>query len=262
VIYNLQPLEKRHALVFYAQIRNTFMLLVDEDNWISLGYRTAANLESQQQLACAYGALVEQCHFDEFWNAMAESRMVELFEKYGLSNRILHMRNFRDFIVIVKKWHQSVWQLKRFTCTSVADPFRAAAVDYGFVNCENARQRIQLPGIYKEYFERGEDEMKLHEACVAGKLASFLKSVLGSLLVPPDILQNGYPRENSRMAGMVTDKVIQCPASALDSVKALPESEGNEIIVISDADDNAMVERIHHRAAFLGAGLRKRYYAG
>lgn len=261
-IVELQPLEKRKALVFYAQICNGFMPDVDEDNWISLGFCTAADPESEQQLASAYGSLIVRCSFDEFWNAMVESRMVELFRKYGLADRILHMRNVKDFMVIVKKWYQSVWELKRFTRMNVADPFRAVVVNYGFTNCVNARQRMQLRKMYHEYFERGEDEMRLHEACVSGKLASFLESVLGSLVVRPGLLRNPYPSENYPLLGMVTDSIIMCPESVLDQVNACERDAGKEVIVIPDAEDEAMIRWIHDRAAFLGTELRKRYYFG
>jgi hypothetical protein len=237
-IVELQPLEKRKAVVFYAKIRNGFMSDVDEDNWISLGFCTAADPESEQRLVFAYGSLVERCQFDEFWNVMVESRMVELFREYGLADRISHMRNFKDFVAIVKKWLQSVWELKRFTRMNVANPFRAVVVDYGFMNCEDARERMQLRSIYQEYIEQGEDEMRLHESCVAGNLGSFLESVLGSLAVRPDLLRNPYPLENYPLMGMVTDSVIMCTDSALDHV-----GDGKEAIVIPHAEDEAIVLR-------------------
>ncbi|KAF1807869.1 hypothetical protein P152DRAFT_485903 [Eremomyces bilateralis CBS 781.70] len=261
-IVELQPLEKRKAFVFYVQIRNGFKPDVDEDNWISLGFCTAADPQSEQRLVSVYGWLVERCPFDEFWNAMVESRMVELFRKYGLADRILHLRNFKNFMAIVKKRHQSVWELKRFTLMNVADPFRAVVVDYGFMNCKDARQRMQLRAIYQEYFERGEDEMRLHEACIAGKLGSFLESVLGSLAVRPDLLRNSYPLENCPLMGMVTDSVIVCPKSVLDQVNAFERGDGEETMVIPDAEDEAMIRCIYDRAAFLGTEVRKRYYSG
>jgi hypothetical protein len=89
-IAKLQPPEKQKALLFYVQIRNGFKPDVDEDNWISLGFCTAADPEPEQRLASAYGSLVERCSFDEFWNAMAESRIVDLFSKYGVADQILH----------------------------------------------------------------------------------------------------------------------------------------------------------------------------
>lgn len=72
-------------------------------------------------------------------------------------------------------------ELKRFTRMNVADPFREIAADDGFVNYEDARQRMHLRGIYHKYFQTGGDEMRLHEACVSGKLGSFLEPVLGCL---------------------------------------------------------------------------------
>ncbi|KAL5088565.1 hypothetical protein Trisim1_006521 [Trichoderma cf. simile WF8] len=263
-LVELQPPEKRQALIFYAQIYNGFMPDVDEDNWISLGFCTATDPDSEQRLASAYRLLVMRCSFDEFWNAMSESRIVELFGRYGLADRISNMRNFKSLMAIVLRRYQSVWELKRFTRMNVVDPFRAVIVDYGFMNCEDARQRMQLRGIYREYFERGEDEMRLHEACIAGELANFLELIFGSLGVPPHLLSNSYPLDNFPLMGMVTDDVIIGPESALDQDRALKGSatEGAEIITIPDADGAVMTRLIHERAAFLGTRLRKRYYSG
>ncbi|KAJ2896266.1 hypothetical protein MKZ38_005720 [Zalerion maritima] len=55
-------------------------------------------------------------------------------------------------MVMAKKWHQSMWELKRFTRMNVADPFRAVVLDYGFMNYKDACQRMQLRRVYQEYF--------------------------------------------------------------------------------------------------------------
>ncbi|KFH44293.1 hypothetical protein ACRE_049300 [Hapsidospora chrysogenum ATCC 11550] len=262
-IVKLQPPEKRKALVFYVQIRNGFKPDVSEDNWISLGFCTVPDSASEQRLAGAYGSLVEQCSFDEFWTSMAESRIVELFSRYGLADQISHMRNFKDFVSIVQKRHQSVWELKRFVLMNEAHPFRAVVVDYGFMHCEDPRQRMHLRAIYQEYFDRGKDEMRLHEACVAGKLVAFLESVFGSLAVAPELLLNPYPLEDHPMMCMVTDRVIMCPQSALDQVRALEGVDETEMVIpVPDAEDEAIVSRLHDSAAFLGTGLRRRDYTG
>lgn len=261
----LQPPEKRMALVFYVQIRNGFKPDVDEDNWINLGFCTAADPESEQQLAHAYGLLVDRCQFDEFWSAMVESRMVDLFRKHRLAYRVSQMRNFTDFMVIVKKRYQSVWELKRYTRMNISDPFRAVMVDYGFMNCENAHQRIQLRELYTEFFGRSEDEMKLHEACVAGRLWGFLESVLGGLSVTQKLLWNPYPLENGILMGMVmTDSVTMCPESMLEQVNAMNRDDGKEVTVVTipDTEDKAMTKCIHDRIAFLGTGLTKRHRLG
>jgi hypothetical protein len=261
-IMELQPPEKQQALVFYVQSYSGFIPNVKEDNWISLGFCTAVNCESEQQLASAYRSLIARCSFDEFWNAMVESKMTKLFRKYRLTNQISQLRNFEDFMNIVKKWHQSVWELKRFTRMNVADPFRAVVVDYGFMNCEDARQRMQLRAVYHEYFGRGEDEIRLHEACISGKLASFLESVLGSVEVRRDLFQNPYPLENCPLMGMVTESVLVQTQSVSDRFSAVQEGDRKEVMIVPDSVDKKLSRWLHNRAAFLGIGLKKRYFSG
>ena len=255
----LRPPEKRYALLFYVQICNGIKPDVDEDNWISLGFCTAPDAVSEDRLCSAYESLVGRCTFNEFWGSMAESAIVELFDKYGLTDIISPMRNFKDFMASVKKWHQSVWELKRFTRMNVSDPFRAVVVDYGFMNCKDAHQRMQLRSMYQEYFERGEDEMRLHEACVAGQLASFLQTVFGGLPVPSEILRNFYPLENCPLMGMVTDSVTVCPESALDQVKASNATRRDKsmIMKIADSEDDALKDFLYRKTSFLGIDLRK-----
>jgi hypothetical protein len=76
--------------------------------------------------------------------------MVGLSSKYGRADRILPMRNFKDFMAIAKKWHQSVWELKRFTRMDATNPVRAVVADHGFMNYEDALQRMQLRGMYQQ----------------------------------------------------------------------------------------------------------------
>lgn len=206
-IIDLQPREKQMAFVFYGQVRNSFLPNVDEDNWVSLGFCTTPGPASTQELASAYRLLISRCLFNEFWRAMVESKVVELFTKYGLAQQISYMRNFKDFMQTVKIKHSSVWELKRFALMDVGIPFKAVVVHYGFKNC-NARQRLELRQLYREYFSQGEDEMKLHEACVAGNLASFLTSIMGNLTVPSELLSNYYPIKDHPLAGMETEYVI------------------------------------------------------
>lgn len=259
----LQPVEKQKALLFYVQIRNGFKPDADEDNWISLGLCTAPDAVSENQLCSAYASLIQHCTYDEFWSCMAKSNIVELFEKYGLAHKTLRMRNFKDHMAHVKKRYPSVWQLKRFTRMQEADPFRAVIVDYGFMNCTDAIQRMQLRQTYQRYFNEKHDEMSLHKACISGELASFLESVLGPFPVPSQLFKNPYPLENLPLSGMVMNSVIVCPESALDQVRDLHAVGGNDsvIVTVPDTEDEDHIRILHERAAFLGTGLRKRCYS-
>lgn len=61
--------------------------------------------------------------------------MLPVFEKYGLGRDISLLRNFKTLLYDIGKWHESVWELKRFTRVSGADPMKAAVLDYGFGHC-------------------------------------------------------------------------------------------------------------------------------
>ncbi|KAJ4129105.1 hypothetical protein NW768_007636 [Fusarium equiseti] len=259
----LQPREKQKALLFYVQIRNGFKPDTDEDNWITLGLCTAPDAASETQLCSAYASLIQHCTYEEFWNCIAKSSIVELFEKYGLTHTISHMRNFKDHMAHVKKWYASVWELKRFTRMQDADPSRAVVVDYGFINCTDASQRMQLRETYQQYFNDGHDEMSLHEVCISGQLATFLELVLGTLSVPSQLLNNPYPLKDYSLMGLVVPSVVVCPESAVDQVRELHAVGENDsvIITIPDTEHEDQIQILQERAAFLGTGLRERYYS-
>ncbi|PWY61897.1 phosphoserine aminotransferase [Aspergillus eucalypticola CBS 122712] len=104
-----KPREKLEAYVFLCQIRNGYIPDADEDDWISLGFCTARNGGETQQVAKLYRELLDTCVFEEFWKAMAESKMVDLFRKYGLGDAIAEMRNFETLLSAVGTWHQSCY---------------------------------------------------------------------------------------------------------------------------------------------------------
>lgn len=266
-LIKLQPPEKRHALLFYAQIRANSKPNVDHDVWIDLGLCTVPDAAPEDQLCVAYRLLIERCTFQEFWSSMRnpnEISTAELFWKYGLEHNVLGARNFLKFMTTPKGWHESVWYLKWFirTKSTVTDPFRAVVVGYGFMNATDEHQQAQLRILYQKYFDRGEDEMKLHEACVTGKLASFLRTVLGGLLVPPELLGNDYPLENCPYAGMVIPGAVVLTAKPLlNQVQATGrEEESGQILAVPD--DSLDPGILQKQAAFLGMGLRRRIYSG
>ncbi|KAL2017235.1 hypothetical protein VTK56DRAFT_2394 [Thermocarpiscus australiensis] len=256
----LMPLQKRQACVFYGQILSGYVPAVDEDNWISLGFCIAPNGQGVTQLADAYSVLVRRCQFEEFWRAMTNSTMTKLFDKYGMGREVAVLRNFKNFMGIVAKWHQSVWELKRFTLTADSRPIRAVEVDYGFMNCQTPRERTLLREMYRDYFAKGEDEMKLHQACIKGELPAFLESTLGKLSVPREVLSNEYPLDGCSYVGMVADSVLLCPESLEEETRLIHQRDGGQgvILTIPDAHDEAMRRHLEDRAGILDVGSRKR----
>jgi hypothetical protein len=254
----IEPEVKRMAYLFYGQILNQFVPEFDEDNWVSLGFCTARTQKETQLLAHLYSLLVQRCTFEEFWKAMDNSTTVELFRTYDLGSNISNLRNFETLMLGVGKWHQSVWELKRFSQSSENKPTRSVYTDYGFQHCQSPREHIGLRHIYKEFFAHHEDEMELHQACVDGRLAQFLTSKLGPLQVPDEVLSNEYPIEGCTHMGMTAKNVIVCPESIYPVVLAKQKAEGGKelIITVPDEQDETMRNRIRDQAAFTTGRMR------
>lgn len=254
----LEPEVKRMACLFYGQILNQFVPEFDEDNWISLGFCTARSQEETQVLAHLYSLLIQRCTFEEIWKAMDNSTRVELFRTYDLGSNISRMRNFETLMRGVGKWHQSVWELKKFTQSSENKPTRSVYTDYGFQHCQSPQEHIDLRRIYTKFFARGEDEMELHQACIDGRLAQFLTSKLGPLQVPDEVLSNDYPIEGCTYMGMTAKIVIMCPESIYPVVLAKQEAEGGKelIITVPDEQDETMRNYVRDQAAFTTGRMR------
>ncbi|KAL3473722.1 hypothetical protein BJX99DRAFT_261123 [Aspergillus californicus] len=249
----LKPREKLEAYIFWCQITNGKMPDVDEDNWIFLGFCTASNATQSQRLAQLYGLLVERADFEDFWQARVTSKMVQLFQKHGLGDEIRAMRNFELVMSAMGTWHQSVWELKRFTCLSQPSPLPAVFIDYGFNNCQTPVERLSLRDAYTRFFKSGGDEMALHQACIKNRLAGFLRSELGSLLFNAALLKSPYPLDGCDYMGMIVQTAILCTESAYEGVKKLQQEQGQEGVILTHLDkvDAAIAAVLTDRAVFL-----------
>jgi hypothetical protein len=138
----------------------------------------------------------------------------------------------------------------------------------GFMKCD-ARQQLEL----RECLAHGQDEIRLREACIDGKLASYLELVMGKLEVPSDLHHNPYPLEDCHLAAMVTQSVVMCTKFLSDSTKGIAQIPGScglrEIIgkimrflQFQAPDHEAFMNWTHDRVAFIGTGFGKRYRSG
>jgi hypothetical protein len=242
-IYQLEPLKKRQAFLFYGQILNGYVPDIDEDLWIGLGFCTTKNVQGRSSLFGAYRAVIDRCSFEEFWTAMRDSAMAELFQRNGQRAYTAATPTFTTFMKNIARWHQSVWELKKYTMSMDVIPQRSVQVDYGFANCEDAVERMALKTLYAEYFARDEDELLLHEKCIEGQLAPLLKSIIGPLPIPEDRLRNPYPLAPipgivyMRYDGLVFKKVVSCAASDYEMVCRQVKRDGQQVFVLPDPDD-------------------------
>ncbi len=262
----LNTRQKQQAYLFYCQIRHGYIPDADEDNWLNLGFCTAQARNHRSQIGGAYAKLITRCTFEEFWQAIQKSTIVELFDRHGLTSRIEELRNFTILMQSVGKWHQSVWELKRFIQLPNAEPMRAVVADYGFMNCQNAQDRVDLRALYSRFFDMGFDEIRLHQACVEGRLASHMESVMGKLLLTRELLSNMYPLDRCSHAGLVAEKPVICTESNYSLTCELLQAEGTNSVVwtIPDECDEDMKETMPERAAYLmgSMGIQRTTFKG
>ena len=99
----------------------------------------------------------------------------------------------------------SVWFLKEFCNWEEPGPMKSVIVDYGFSNCNNPRDRLDLKEAYTMYFV-WRDEMELHAACCKGQLYEHVSATrplderLQCLMRNPYPLPDGVPIQ--RVAGL------------------------------------------------------------
>ena len=157
------------------------------------------------QLGIAYRTLVMSCSFEEFYQAYDSCSLVQLFsskninlEKFGL--------HLADFLANAPLMNKSVWNLKQFAIADEPDsvPVPSVKVDYGFINCRNEEEEAQLKEVYKKVFEEDSDgdPLKLHEACLQGKIYDYVRTTLK--LIKKDqgplfrrLMKNIYPLPQS-----------------------------------------------------------------
>ena len=73
------------------------------------------------------------------------------------------------------------------------DPTRSVLVDYGFVNCDNFKDRQELKSVYRTFFDRYGDELKLHSACCEGRLFQYLRDTQQIAPKFLHLMRNPYP---------------------------------------------------------------------
>ena len=78
-------------------------------------------------------------------------------------------------------------------------PIPSVEADYGFItNCRNKEDAVQLKEAYKTFFEDSNgDPLKLHEACLQGKIYDYVWSTLKLDQTPSSfirhLMKNPYP---------------------------------------------------------------------
>jgi len=148
--------------------------------WLSFGFCTTQNQYYEMQLGIAYRTLVMKCSFEEFYQAYDSCSLVQFF-----SSKNINLEQFgvhlADLLANSPRMNKSVWNLKQFVVADEPDcvPVPSVKVDYGFFNCRNEEEVAQLKEVYKKVFEDSNgDPLKLHEACLQGKIFDYVRTTL------------------------------------------------------------------------------------
>ena len=115
-------------------------------------------------MAELYRQLVAKCSFGEFCAAYEASGLVDLFDAKGMRGGRQGILYLED---VLAGTHKSVWDLKQYVVADGRDMIPSVAADYGFFNCKDEAERLELKEVYVEFFaRRGANPIQLHEAAV------------------------------------------------------------------------------------------------
>ncbi|KAI0031652.1 hypothetical protein K488DRAFT_51681 [Vararia minispora EC-137] len=143
--------------------------------WVGFGFCAAKDLHEEHQLARDYYQLIHLCTFDEFCSATSSCSLPDLFEAHGITSSLELLNK------VCRSARESVWDLKEYITLVYeygidADaepvlPIPSIFMDYGFMNCTDAKEEKMLQELYKKYLSLSmTDPLELHNASISGTL--------------------------------------------------------------------------------------------
>ncbi|KAI5992173.1 hypothetical protein EDD15DRAFT_2577266 [Pisolithus albus] len=179
--HQLFPEAKRKSFILYAFLLNGHRpdpaIESQKDLYFEFGFVTGCGLEGERVLPWVYRSLISKCSFTEFWTAFELNNLVALMDAKGLGPLRRGIQHLEAFLKINSNDScPTVWRLRLFVRSQDVDPLAPVATDYGFFNCQTVEEKFALKGEYKELLESPNvDPMKLHAACIQGKLYDFAR---------------------------------------------------------------------------------------
>ncbi|CAB4435163.1 unnamed protein product [Rhizophagus irregularis] len=199
------PESKRNVFAFYVTILCGYIVKIEEQNWIDFGfcscksgddYNDYLRLMEENRLASFYEDLIVQkgCKVDEFHDAYLSGTILDLLRRNCSSNDCNWLSENK---IEVRGYHQpnkSVYDLKQYALSESARLVPPVYVDYGFINCRTEDEKRQLKHIYRKLIKTPRfDPRDLHEACLAGKIFDYVKSILPDEVLKAELFKNPYP---------------------------------------------------------------------
>jgi hypothetical protein len=196
----LQPATQRETAYLVGTVLQRNILSTQAAAWYSFGFVTAKDEEEERRLAGLYLALLREAEnseviFQELQTALEKGNLVALFDRHEYGHFRKLFPYLETFLKTPPKERSTVWRLRQFIKDPLDDePPAPLQRDYGFKFCCQRRDEVlRLKEIYTRML-RKLGPMKLHEACVYGRL---LETAIreGVHVDPKDrrFLHNDYP---------------------------------------------------------------------
>ncbi|KAL6307475.1 hypothetical protein BKA93DRAFT_893568 [Sparassis latifolia] len=206
-VQEFTPQAKRDSFMLYALLLRGWHPdpVSLPDLFFDFGFCTCR----ETPLAFLYLDLIKRCTFTEFWKAHQSNSLIPLFDAYGLAQHRKRMPHLEAFLAVgsnVNDFRPSVWNLVLFLNTEGADAPRYLLVDYGFLNCDNAKEKLDLKEVYTRLLKKV-DPMDLHNACITGRLYDFASRHTPLSHRFQRLMRNPYPLPGCSFAGMCAANV-------------------------------------------------------
>jgi hypothetical protein len=195
------PESKIMVFVLYFAIIGGHIPRIDEINWIEFGFcyckfgSDYLGEVEEKRLGEVYRELIIQkgCMVDEFHDAYLSGSIMDLLKKNCSSKNCDWLSENKIEVSGYNQPTKSVYYLKQYALSESVDLLRSVNADYGFVNCRTEDEKRRLKNIYRKLIKNPQfDPRDLHEACLAGKIFDYVKSILPNESLKVNLFKNMY----------------------------------------------------------------------
>ena len=199
-LFRLQPATKQAAALLIGCVLNDTPVPPGSDTYHVFGFATCRTGAEEHGLCDFYRQLLDTT-LDPTVVFGSIVKAVELGTLTGLlHNRVVQNLNkshpsLNRFLNLAPEDRPSVFRLVQFIRDSDNDePLPCLKRDYGFKFCTQREHVARLKALYTKVLEES-DPLKLHNACIHGRLLHFVIKILGWVDHPMRrLLQNDYPQ--------------------------------------------------------------------
>ncbi|KAJ6520360.1 hypothetical protein C8R45DRAFT_808200 [Mycena sanguinolenta] len=201
------PEEKRACQLLCNLILSQMHPSPELEIWVTFGFCACHDEEDERRLARVYTELIQfgKCTFEELYRAYQTSALTALFDSKGLRAQTETISHLDEVLKRSPRVFPSVCYLKQLVMTQGKgpEPIPSVTADYGFINCVDERETSLLKDLYRQIFalpRARADLMKLHVACIQGKLYDFVGRLIKlqkrDQKIFKRLLRNPYPLPN------------------------------------------------------------------